>query len=81
LLCTTSIGSKQYHPWVAVKGPLSKTKEIDAFLMELNPDMNADELNIMRRQHDAISIKHLAQDAGKSDREIKLLVEDAKKIS
>ena len=32
-------------------------------------------------QADKISIKHLAQDAGKSDREIKLLVEDAKKIS
>lgn len=81
LLCITSLGSKQYHPWITAKGNSSKTKEIDAFLMELNPDMNVDELNIMRMQHDAKSIKILAQDAGKNDREIKLLVEDAKKIS
>jgi hypothetical protein len=81
LLCTTSLGSKQYHPWISAKSNQNKTKEIDAFLMELNPSMNTDELNIMRMQHDAKSIKSLAQDAGKSDHEIKLLVEDAKKIS
>lgn len=80
LLCTAGLGSKQYHPWIAAKGKESKTKIVDEFLMELYPEMNADELKLLRAQYDAKSIKSLAQDAGKSDSEIKLLVEDAKKI-
>lgn len=81
LLCIAGLGTKQYHPWIAAKGKESKTKVVDAFLMELYPSMNKDELALLRDRHDAKSIKSLAQDAGKSDSEIKLLVEDAKKIN
>ena len=81
LMCLGGSGSKQYHPWVPVKGKSSKTKLIDAFMTELNPGINDDELDLLRANHDANSIKRLAQDAGKSESEIKALVEDAKKLA
>ena len=79
LLCITGLGSKQYHPWLAVKGK-TETNKIDQLLRELNPGCNDTELSILRSVHDAKSIKRLAQDAGKSDAEIKQLVDDAKKL-
>lgn len=81
LLCLAGLGSKQYHPWLATKGKSSTTKLIDALMMELNPGINDDELELLKTNHDAKSIKRLAQDAGKSDSEIKALVEDAKKLA
>lgn len=80
LLCVTGLGTKQYHPWIAAKGKSGATAVIDAFLMELNPGCNDDEISMLRAQHDANSLKRLAVDAGKSDREIKELMEDAKKL-
>lgn len=79
-LCVTGLGSKQYHPWISAKSAVSKTTLVDEFLIELNPGCNETELSILRSQHNAASIKSLARDAGKSDSQVKLLVEDAKKL-
>lgn len=80
LLCTVGSGRKQYHQWIPLKSKQTKSKFVDDFLLELYPGMNTDELNIMRASHDISSIKSLAIEAGKSDSEIKVLVENAKKI-
>lgn len=80
LMCCTGLGTKQYHPWISAKGKSSTTPVVDALLMDLNPGMNSDELEIMRSQYDPKSIKILAQDAGKSDAEIKKIVDDAKTL-
>lgn len=81
-LCVTGLGSKQYHPWIPAKSnTASKTKLVDEFLMELYPGCNETELSILRSQHNAASIKSLARDAGKSDSQVKQLVEDAKKLN
>jgi hypothetical protein len=82
LLCVTGLGSKQYHPWLATKGKgNTATKEIDAFLTELNPGINELELNLLRSMHNADTIETLAIDAGKSDLEIKHLLNDAKNLT
>lgn len=80
LLCITGLGTKQYHPWIAAKGKSGAANVVNTFLMELNPSCNDTELAILRSQHTAESLKRLAKDAGKSDREIKELMEDAKKL-
>jgi len=80
LLCCTGLGTKQYHPWISAKGKSSTTPIVDSLLMELNPGINSTELEILRRHFDKKSIKTLAQDAGKSDGEIKKLVDDAKNL-
>ena len=80
LFCIAGLGSKQYHPWLSTSKTTSGTKIVDQFLMELNPGINNVELDILRSQYNTNSIKRLAQDAGKSDSEIKRLVEDAKSL-
>lgn len=80
LLCVTGLGSKQYHPWIAAKKRASRTPAIDELLRELHPDCNDTEIEILRMQYDARSIKQLGYDAGKSDAEVKELVDNAKNI-
>jgi hypothetical protein len=80
LLCCAGLGIKQYHPWVSTKSKQSKTPVIDSLLIELYPGINHVELKILRDKYDGESIKTLAQDAGKSDAEIKKLLDDAKNL-
>ncbi len=80
LLCLSGSGSKQYHPWVAVKSAKSKKKSIDELFLELHPGINETELAILKSQYDAKGIRELAKDAGRSDAEAKQLYEDAKKL-
>lgn len=80
LLCLTGLKSKQYHLWINNKTKGSKTKAVDAFLRELHPGINRDELSILRNSHDKDSFKELCYAAGKSDQETKQLVEEFKKV-
>jgi hypothetical protein len=81
LMCLAGTGRKQYRPYMGAKaGKGSKTKVVDEFLMELYPGCNATELAILKSQLDANSLKQLGKDAGLSDKELKELVEDGKKL-
>lgn len=81
LLCAASLGSKQYHQWIPVKNNRTKESEIDEFFVELYPDINKDELNILKSFYNKESFYQLLVDAGKSDTEIKTLMEEWKKHS
>lgn len=81
LLCAASLGTKQYHQWIPAKGKKSKYAAIDEVFMEIYPGVNTVELEILRDSHDKDSFKQLLIDAGKSDREIKQLMEDWKKLA
>jgi hypothetical protein len=80
LLCLTGLGKKQYRQWISAKGKKSKHKAIDEFFRELHPDVNADELEILVSTHDNDSFKKLLYAAGKSDQQVKLLMEEWKKL-
>ena len=79
-LCLTGLGKKQYRSWIAAKGSKSKGKPIREFFLEMWPGANADELDIMQDSYDNDSFKDLLYAAGKSDREVKELMEDWKKL-
>lgn len=79
LFCIAGLGGKQYRPWIA-KGKTSKTKLVDEFLMELHPGINSDELGILRSTFDDASFKSLLHSAGKSDQQVKALMDDWKKL-
>ena len=81
LLCVASLGSKQYHQWIPNKSKVSKTPAIDQFFIDLYPDINEQELAILKQTHDKDSFKQLLYDAGKSEAEIKTLMEEWKKHS
>lgn len=79
LLCTASVGTKQYHQWIPTRGKRIKESALNSFFMEIYPDINDIELEILKSQLDKDSFYQLTIDAGKSDREIKDLMEEWKK--
>ncbi len=81
LLCVGSLGTKQYHQWVPAKSRKGETGAINDFLRELYPTANNIELSILKQNHDKDSFKQLLYDAGKSDQEVKVLMEEWKKIA
>jgi len=80
LLCACGLGSKQYHPWLSTKTSNNKSDIVDKFLLELYPSCNNFEIEILRNNHTDITIEQLCFDAGKSDKEVKEIVDAFKKI-
>lgn len=81
LMCAGSLGSKQYHQWIPLKSKKSSTNAIDSFFRELYPDTNDTELDILKTSYTRDSFKTLCHQAGKSDKEVKDLMDDWKKLS
>lgn len=81
LMCLAGTGRKQYRPYIGAKASKgSKTTVLDDLLMGLYPGCNATELAILKNQLDLEGIRQLGKDAGLSDKELKELVEDGKKL-
>lgn len=81
LLCVGSLGTKQYHQWVPIKSRKGENSVIGQFFRELYPDINDMELSILKQNYDKDSFKQLLYDAGKSDQEVKSLMEEWKKTN
>jgi hypothetical protein len=69
LLCLCGTGTKQYHKWIPSKNE-RKEKWID-LIKESNPNINKDEINILRKIYTNDDIFNLAIRSGKSDKEAK----------
>jgi hypothetical protein len=80
-LCLTGLGKKQYRQWISAKGKKSKSSSIDEFFLEMHPGANNDELAILRSSYDNDSFKQLLYAAGKSDKDVKSLMDDWKKLT
>lgn len=81
LLCLTGLGEKQYRPWIPNNGRSSKTKVLDDFFRELHPGANDSELDILKSSYDNDSFKQLCYAAGKSDQQVKSLMDEWKKFA
>lgn len=81
LMCLAGTGQKQYRPYIPIKNSrTSSTKVLDQFIRDMNPGCNDTELSIVKKQLDLETIKQLGKDAGLSDKDLKELVEDGKKL-
>jgi hypothetical protein len=80
LLCITGLKKKQYRPWLKAGGRKSQSKIVDDFLREIYPGANIDELNLVKSTLDNATFKDLCHAAGKSDQQIKELMENWKKL-
>jgi len=78
LLSLTGMGGKQYRPWLAKKND-KKTNKINAFISELYPNSNNDEIKLIRDSYDLKSWSRLVNSAGLSDQESKALIDEWKK--
>jgi len=72
LLAVCGIGKPTYHPYVA-PGKKKKKNKLEKLLMERYPTLNKMELDLLIEINDTESLKELARDTGKDDKEIKEL--------
>jgi hypothetical protein len=79
LLCITGLGNKQYRPWLAIKKGKNSNSVVDGWLLEQHPDLNEDELNIIKDFYDLESWTELVKSSGESDQKVKELVKAWKK--
>lgn len=80
LLCLAGLGGKQYRPWLATK-KTKRSGKIDEWLQGLFPDLNEDEISLMKSQHDSKSWAQFVKGSGASDKQVKELVEAWKKTA
>lgn len=81
LMCAAGAGSQQRHGWVPLGSKRKTVSKVDAVLLELHPQLNDEELALLRSKYDKDSFKQLLLDMSKSDAEIKPLVEEFKKTN
>lgn len=79
LLCVAGLGGKQYRPWIAAKKG-RKANKINAWLLERYPDLNDDELDLLKDQWDVKSWTSFLKGSGIGDAEVKEMVEAWKKL-
>lgn len=80
LLCVAGLGSKQYRPWLTTKKKKSSSNIIiDTWLIEQNPDLNDDELGIIKSGYDIKSWTELVKTSGVNDEKVKELIAAWKK--
>jgi len=78
LLCLAGLGSKQYRSWLAAKNTKQSNK-IDQWLLDRFPQLNDDELSILKSSYDIESWTSLVKGSGASDAEVKDLIDTWKK--
>ena len=78
LMCMAGLGGKQYRPWLATKRS-KRSGKVDEWLMERFPDINEDELSLIKGSHDLESWKEFVKGSGEPDSRVKELVEAWKK--
>jgi len=72
LLAVCGQGSQTYHPWLAPAKGKTRSK-LHKFLLDIYPNSNESELNLLLAMNDKEDITALAEKHGYSDKEIKEL--------
>lgn len=81
LMCAAGSGATQRHGWIPLGSKRKVVSKVDAALLELYPQLNNEELTLLRSKYTTESFKQLLLDMGKPDGEIKPLVDEFKKTN
>lgn len=79
LMCAAGSGVSQKHGWVPMASRRKAISKVDQIFLELYPQLNDDELALLRGKFTTESFKQLLLDMAKPDPEIKTLVDEFKK--
>ena len=79
LLCLCGLGTKQYRPWLGYKSRKAKNKVYE-FIIQQYPFLNDDEIDIIYGNLTMETFKDFLNQSGHSDKEIKDLIAEWKKI-
>ena len=81
LMASVGAGQVQRHGWIAGSKRKGATNKLDKFFLGLYPQLNDDELAIVKSKHTRESLKQLLKDTGMPDADMKPLMDDFKKFS
>ena len=79
LLCLSSLGTNQYHPWISSSKKRKKGGKIIEWLAEQYPELNEDELELIKSSFDTESWTSFVKQSGATDSEVKQLTDAWKK--
>lgn len=79
LMCAAGVGTKQRHGWIALSNKRKSVNKLDAFFLTLYPQLNDEELLLLKSKFTKESFKQLLLDTGMPDTEMKPLLDDFKK--
>lgn len=78
LLCMAGVGQPQRHQWIKFMGGKRKKSAINEFLLEQNPMLRDDELDILKSQTSNEEFEAYIKGLGKQDAEVKKLMKEWK---
>lgn len=80
LMQLCGIGKSQYHYWIQPgKGAGAKMSKLEKWLVEVYPDLNDDELELLITSNAQEDFEQMMRDAGLDDKAIKELFKKGKK--
>lgn len=84
IMCAIGQGRRdgdRTHGWINMANKRTKISKVDAVFLKLHPQLNNDELSLLKSKYDKDSFKQLLLDMGLLDTEIKPLVDEFKKTN
>lgn len=67
------------HGWIPLANRKKSVSKVDAIFLKLHPQLNEEEIAILKGKYDVESFKQLLRDMAMDDKEIKALVDEFKK--
>jgi hypothetical protein len=81
LMCAAGTGVQQRHGWVPLASRKKTMAKVDQVFLNLHPQINDEELALLKSKYDVESFKQLLRDMAMDDKEAKSLVDEFKKTN
>lgn len=84
IMCAIGKGRKdgdRTHGWIPLANKRNAVGKVDAIFLRLHPQLNDEELKLLKSKYDADSFKQLLRDMALDDKEIKSLSDEFKKTN
>jgi len=84
IMCAIGNGKRngdRTHGWLNLANKRKAVSKVDAVFLKLHPQLNDEELALMKSKYDAVSFKQLLRDLAMDDKEAKTLVDEFKKTN
>lgn len=81
IMCAIGMGKPFKHGWVPLANKRKTVNKVDAIFLKLHPQLNDEEVALLRSKFSVESFKQLLKDMAMDDKEAKPLVDEFKKTN
>lgn len=84
LMCAIGNGRRdgdRTHGWLPLANKKKTVSKVDAIFLKLHPQINDEELKLLKSKYDLVSFKQLLRDMALDDKEAKVLADEFKKTN